>query len=214
MNLVTKAKISGCDDKGSEEGESFYVQFNPNEISISEYTGRFAKKNVKKPGKKNVAASQKTPSEIQAAPHDESKNITFSTKLFFNTYNSASDYSDVRSLISKFDVFLNKDTKKEEDLKRIRFSWGSIQIFGMLTSMSVSYTMFSRDGNPVRAEAAISITGDYVKVALSPPPKDKETFTFADESVGFADALVAYGCMSELKKAAHASGVINLRTLT
>ena len=212
MSFVAKAKISGCDTNGSEEGGSFYVQFNPNEISINEYVGRFAEKKNNKPLKKQTAASQKTPSGAQAAPYDEHKGITLSTKLFFNTYNNAADYSDVRSLISKFDEFLNKNAKEAKELKRIRFSWGSIQVFGLLTSMSVSYTMFSRDGYPVRAEMSISITGDYVKYTPTPAPKDEQTVTHASESAGFADMLAAYGSMSELKAAARTNGIDNLRT--
>jgi hypothetical protein len=213
MTPVEKAIIAVYDKKSGTTKDAFYVQFNPNEISISESAGRLAKKNVSVP-KKNKAAKQQASSEEQAFNFNESRSITFTTKLFFNTYNSASDYSDVRSLINRFDCFLNKKVEKAEDLKKISFMWGSIQIFGLLTAMNVSYTMFSPGGFPVRAEASITIAGDYIGYKLSPPPKDKDSFTFVDESgMGFAAALAAYGSISALKAAARISGVVNLRTL-
>jgi hypothetical protein len=209
---ITKAKISSCDKKGGDEKEDFYVQFNPNEISINEYVGRYGVKKTKTPENKNSQNSQKSPSRTQIIPLDESKGITFSTKLFFNTYNSANSYSDVRPLISNFDKFLNKDVKTAKALKYIRFSWGSTQVFGKLTSMSVSYTMFSREGDPVRAEVSISITGDYVRVTPKSVPEKEQTNTDSEKFSGFADALTAYGSMDELKKASRAGGITNGRT--
>jgi len=213
MEFVTKAIIFECDKSGSQSGSPFEVQFNPNKITIDEDTGHFARKKSKQPAKKNAAAIQETPSAMQSAPFDESRSITFSTDLFFNTCKSASDYSDVRPLIHKFDKFLNKSVEKSNELKRLCFSWGSIQIFGLLTSMRVSYTMFSGDGYPVRAEASISICGDYVKYTQSPVPKAEQTRINVSEPQNFAAALAAYGTISALKTAAQSSGVVNLRVL-
>ena len=209
---ITKAKISACDKKGGDEKDDFYVQFNPNEISINEYVGRYGVKKVKPPENKNSKMSQKSPSGTQIIPLDESKGITFSTKLFFNTYESAAKYSDVRPLISNFDKFLNKDVKTTKALKYIRFSWGSTQVFGKLTSMSVSYTMFSRGGDPIRAEVSISITGDYVRVTPKSVPEKEQTTAAAEKFSGFANALAAYGNLEELKKASRACGITNCRT--
>jgi hypothetical protein len=218
MSSVDKARISACDEKGSEEKSgAFFVQFNPNEITIAESACRFSEKRTDNP-KKNNAASQRTPAKAQADVFDESKGITFSTKLFFNTYSSVdNECRDVRALISKFDRFLNRNAKSARDkgLVRILFAWGSMQVFGLLTSMSVSYMMFSSKGLPVRAEAAITITGDYVKYVPESAPKDVKSVTFAaDKKSGFADALEDYkNDIKKLKSDARKNGVVNLRLM-
>lgn len=213
--LITKARISACDPSGSEIGASFYVQFNPNEISINEYVGSLARKKSKPP-KENKAAEQKTPSEIQATtmPPEEKEGITFSTKLFFNTYNSSSDFSDVRKLISNFDKFLNKKAQEDKELNRIRFSWGSIKVFGVLTAMNVSYTMFSHNGYPVRAEASITINGDYVDVVPAASTGIGIVNIHTEKSTGFSAALAKYGGdIEKLKQSARAKGITNLRKM-
>lgn len=213
MGIISKAKFSECDEKGSEQGAGFFVQFNPNEISIQEHTGEFAEKRARPP-KTQSAAAQETPNAFMNTRFNKKSGVTLSAKLFFNTYNSPGDNGDVRKLIAFFDLFLNKNRQEDKSskLNLIRFSWGSIQVFGILTSLNVTYIMFSSEGTPVRAEAGISITGDYVQYKpKNAVTKETATVSDGDNSLGFAAMLMAYGSMEALKKAARTANVANLR---
>ena len=51
------------------------------------------------------------------------------------------------------------------------FEWGDFTFFGAITSLSTKYTMFSKDGNPIRAEVKVSmkeyINQDFFQVGGS-----------------------------------------------
>ena len=69
----------------------------------------------------------------------------------------------------------------EKQMEKICFHWGTMNIIGFLTAYQETYSMFSPDGKPVRAEVSLTINGKddgYEKVTSSKikePEKKVET---------------------------------------
>lgn len=161
-----KAYICSYEDERPNLGTRFYVQFNPAELSVDEAVGvadgedgqeRFGKLfSVGTVGWQYPAA--------QTLPRRQKDRLTLSATLFFNTLNDLyqDTYEDVRDYIRKLYPYTNKTAGSQREVKQIYFFWGSIAVAGVLTRLNVRYTMFAPDGRPVRAQAEITITGDYV----------------------------------------------------
>lgn len=120
------------------------VQFNPNNISYHIGTNKPEKKGTDDP---NADASKAT----------DSSQLT--VKLFFHTYNSESNYEDVRLKVGELVSlvrFANNDVKEKP---KVQFVWGTIAFEGFIDSISVTYQMFAADGTPVQAEVDMTIEG-------------------------------------------------------
>lgn len=195
--MLSKAKISGVDKNGKPVNTNwFYVQFNPNELSIDE------------PCAQSTASAEGDAYE----KGDGEGALHLSTTLFFNTLTSLSQTSpeDVRGYIRKFYTFTNQDKNRKENLKKICFSWGSLCIVGILQQLNVTYTMFSQSGIPVRCTASISIEGVY----YGEPPKGlaakkEEKLT---EQTSFMDALRSFEEPQDWKKEAKQQGIGKARS--
>lgn len=166
---LTKAVIYSCDGDGNIDGKiKFSVQFNPNELTITEAVGEYnydsptAIENNQKPGSQNDV-TKSLASLLQAQNKKNKSKTRLSFTLFYNTYNEVeqTSYKDVRDEIKQFYPFLNQDKKNKDSLIKIGFGWGSIQMAGVLTSMDTKYKMFAPSGTPVRAEVSIAIEGEY-----------------------------------------------------
>lgn len=156
----------------------FYVPFNPSEISIEEAIGiadisQIDDRQKRRGLKQGSRLGRQHP--MRNSSHRRSRGLTrLSVKLFFNTLTDLyqTSYRDVREDIRKLYPYTNtteritqtgKHTKNKTDkAQMLYFFWGSIAVAGMLSQMSVNYTMFAPDGKPVRAEVSISIEGFYV----------------------------------------------------
>lgn len=142
---IKKAVIKILD--GSNKGKTCTVSFNPNELHFSqsaEYGGG------KSPGDEGYS--------VQFAKM-QIKECSF--KLFFDTYmdtklNVADAYRNVKDLTDKFTALIDIDKVKGSP-PMIRFIWGSFELTGYVKSVSESYTMFSNQGIPVRAELDIGM---------------------------------------------------------
>lgn len=154
MATLEKARIY---DPDAAQAYSFYVQFNPSSIDISERFGKQADKGVRAKKKDGGAEEIQT----QGDPVTALPGAQMSVKLFYNTYRSASDFDDVRSRIKQF-YYFQGPPGVDTDLvnKRIAFSWGSLTMIGTMTALRVSYQMFAPSGVPVRAEVTLEIVGD------------------------------------------------------
>lgn len=168
MSKYQKAYICPYRTGGPVLGERFFVQFNPTEIAIEEAIGvseaeedgiggellRLLKGNTT--GWQSPAAG--------ASSRRNKRSTVLSVTLFFNTLYDLyqESYEDVRKYISRLYPFTNRQSEGKKDVEEIYFFWGSIAIAGILTRMTVHYTMFAPDGKPVRANVELTITGDYV----------------------------------------------------
>lgn len=158
--------------------QAFHVPFNPAELSIEEAIGLsdVDEQEYRDNTKKLLAGRSigwQSPVEGSAKSTKKGK-ITLSMTLFFNTLTSLdqTSYTDVRGYIRKLYYYDNKDVAKDKKPQQIYFEWGSICVAGILTRMQVRYTMFSPEGTPVRAQAEISIAGQYIGEESSAGPKN------------------------------------------
>lgn len=154
METLKKAKIYDPDDPTKY---TFYVQFNPSTIQVSQGYSKQSAKGVN--AEKNAGGAQEK--QLQGNPLEAAAGLHMSVKLFYNTYESASSFEDVRSKIKQFYYFQSPVSQNNSVVNhRIAFAWGSITIIGKLTSFHVSYEMFAPSGVPVRAEVTVEIDGD------------------------------------------------------
>lgn len=168
MAMYQKAYICPFRNGRPELGKKFYVQFNPTELSVEEAIG------VADMGEEDSAEELKRllhgsrvgiqrPLESSVAWKKKNK-LTLSVSLFFNTLEKLNqDFcEDVRKYVGQLYPYTNKAADNRSNVEQIYFFWGSIAVAGILTGMSVRYTVFAPDGKPVRAQVDISIRGDYV----------------------------------------------------
>ncbi|OEF97115.1 CIS tube protein [Desulfuribacillus alkaliarsenatis] len=128
-------------------GQELTVQFNPNKLSITDGVNY----------SETVTMGWKSPRKIPSSQYRNHNARELKVELLFDTYTSMyieSLKKDVKKeYIDKF-IKLIEGTDKPPV---ITFSWGSIQFKGLITAMSYTYTMFTKDGKPVRATMSLSI---------------------------------------------------------
>lgn len=166
MSVLQKAYICPYREGRPVLGEKTFVQFNPSEISVEEAIGADTVAGDMEAELANMwkgcSIGWQQPVNTSTAGQRK-KELTLSAMLFFNTLESLNQttYEDVRGYIQPLYRYTNKTAEKQGKLEQIYFVWGSIAVAGILTQMSVRYTMFAPDGIPVRAQVTISIRGDY-----------------------------------------------------
>lgn len=134
-----------------------YVQFNPESLEYS-----YGKRTPPHRREKSAWADENT----QQSPVETWENTTLSMRLFFNTYTSDRNYTDVREKIKPLRALLSK-TDKNQDVSnpRVEFAWGTFVFEGYLDGLQVTYQLFGSDGTPVRAEARVTISGDEADIS-------------------------------------------------
>lgn len=166
--MYQKAYICPFRNGRPDLGKRFYVQFNPTELSIQEAIGTTGEDENELTQKlKSLLNGNKVGIQQPLKASGEWKKkgeLTLSVSLFFNTLEKLNQdsYEDVRRYVGQLYPYTNKTLDKSGNVEQIYFFWGSIAVAGILTGMSVNYTVFAPDGKPVRAQVSISIRGDYV----------------------------------------------------
>ena len=142
--------------------KKYYVQFNPNTLEYSASRGGNAYKGVSAQGGQGSAREP----QMQSSPLSEPEGSLLSVKLFYHTYASRDDFSDVRAKIYSIRAFLPSGKgENSSSSPRIQFVWGTLAYAGTLESLHVSYQMFAHDGTPVQAEVSITIRGEDLDVS-------------------------------------------------
>ena len=86
--------------------------------------------------------------------------VQVSLELLFDTYEKGTDVrEEYTKKIYKMTLVNESETDKEKRRPpRVTFSWGEVIIpKAVITSFSVSYTLFLPDGKPVRAKVSLSL---------------------------------------------------------
>lgn len=168
MAVYQKAYICPFRNGRPDWGKRFYVQFNPTELSIQEAIGAAEadEQEISEELKRLLRGSRTgIQKPLKTSGEWKKKNqLTLSVSLFFNTLEKLNQdtYEDVRNYVGQLYPYTNKDTDSSIGVEQIYFFWGSIAVAGLLTDMSVRYTVFAPDGKPVRAQVELTIRGDYV----------------------------------------------------
>ncbi|MCB9137783.1 MAG: peptidoglycan-binding protein [Caldilineaceae bacterium] len=142
------ARMFDVDKSGNQIGSiNVSCMFNPFEYTVSK-SNTFAEK------AKNASNS----------PHGElfkSGAQTLKLTLFFDTYETGEDVSRTTNQLWKFmmpkdGAFVDQDTKIEPP--QVAFEWGVFLFVAHITNMSQQFTLFQKDGTPVRAKVDVTLT--------------------------------------------------------
>jgi len=122
-----------------------------------------------------------------------------------------------------FTTFLSlvKYDQKQHTPPQVGFIWGkSLHFVGKLFSYDVQYTVFNRDGAPVRAKISMQIMGEELSFTEhedqypreSPDRTKQRTLHYGDQL--WMMAQEEYGDVAHWKTIAQANGILNPRTIS
>jgi nucleoid-associated protein YgaU len=191
------------DEKGGEK-EKMTVQFNPSELSIE------SSSDFSDDGGIGPAAGRKPQFVAE-------RRSAMKLRLTFDGFAMAGSLDeDKAGDVNKPLGFLRRLVAVDEAQHRppmCLFEWGGNVFMGYAESLSVSYTMFTSRGIPIRAVADISFKGvEDKRLALQSPDRTRRHVV----TQGTPLYLVAYGAYNdpgEWRRIAEANGVKNPRKL-
>jgi hypothetical protein len=67
--------------------------------------------------------------------------------------------TDVKTQVRKLEAVVYCYDGSQHEPDPVRVLWGSLVLFGRLTSLSINYTLFKPSGEPLRAKATLSLRG-------------------------------------------------------
>lgn len=157
---LTPARIIEVKDNGNpKQGGAVEIKcmFNPYEYTVS---------------KQNTFESKA--SNGPATPPSIFKNAgpqSLKLKLYFDTFEASKDVSETTRQLWKL---MEPTTRKSSDKKKkiappaVAFEWGVFRFVSVIKSMAQKFTLFLKDGTPVRAEVNITFVqhhdiNDYPK---------------------------------------------------
>lgn len=195
------------------------VQFNPTNYSIS--------RSVDWKEKKGLSEDSK-PDNVQTAG---SNLATLQVKLILDTTTEFPDYvikpklkeylNDSKELtkICREIALLSKKYPDDHIPSSLTFSWGSLEFEGHLSSLTTSYQMFNRNGEPVRVELDMTILGEEKEITTimernpdqSPDRTKYRQLQQKDEL--WMLAYEEYGTVSSWKEIAKENDILNPRKI-
>ena len=168
IDNLTKSLPSWLGDK-----KRFEVKFNPSQLSFQVYAGNkvykndLAQSNADENGNVSITYQDMAPRiqmNVQLVFDDYERTQAFMTEKFSDSSAALRTVIDgavsakthktysVRPQVEGFiGALRNNYTRK------ITFYWGNMSYSGVLTSVNAEYTMFSTDGNPIRAHVSLGI---------------------------------------------------------
>ncbi len=178
------------------------VLFNP-----SEYTQRKSAKYKEEPSIKSTNTLQLTGSELETLEMD----------LFFDTYESnenVRDYTDKITDLIDYDQSENDQSRRPARI--LKFVWGGINFTCVLESATRRFTMFNKDGVPVRATLTVTFK-EYplknVSTEDSSSNSNGRVVTLKTGDSFWAIAANAYGSPSMWRSIAEKNNIANPRIL-
>lgn len=156
-----QAKIVAVDQSGvplprsSERYVELEFQFNPEQISITKTVSWTSKES-------SALGGRVTPQSKRNAPDMDfggGQPATFSLDLVFDTTQEGDDVRGYTQELLKLTMMGKQQGPFRAPPPRVQFQWGSFVLFmAVVTSVTVTYTLFLPDGTPVRAKAKVSFT--------------------------------------------------------
>ncbi|HCS13703.1 MAG: peptidoglycan-binding protein [Zetaproteobacteria bacterium CG06_land_8_20_14_3_00_59_53] len=148
---------------GTRDGEAFTAMLNPESFKHDKsinYSG-MSKSDIKKAGGIPLGASAAMPRFKNTGSEKVSFSLTVDGTGVVppNSENSGSISGKIKALSQV--VYDYKGSSHEPNV--VKLVWGSFCFYGRLTSMSTDYTLFTPDGEPLRAKVSLSFT-DYTSI--------------------------------------------------
>lgn len=128
-----------------ENGGAFAVQYNPVNFKFDKPVS----------WKEHDEQGQESKLEFQKV-----QPATISMELTFDTTHNDNDVR--KSWVNKLLQMTNPTVPDEGDTEKMRppiveFSWGEFMFVGVVESVNATYSMFSQQGNPIRAKASVKM---------------------------------------------------------
>jgi nucleoid-associated protein YgaU len=204
-STLVKALIEVLDNEGNrkDEPEEIPVMFNPTEYSLDKQLNIDQKE---RPGRT-------APTEQFVSGNAES----LSTEFLFDTMESGGDVR--KTYTDRIDSLLVADqSQNPPEPPKCRFVWGSLIFKGRLKSAKKTFTMFDRDGVPVRAKVQVTFEGSRILEEESSAAQEQSGDGTRSHTVTEGDTLwdiagAEYGDPQQWRRIADANGVENPRTL-
>lgn len=211
------AKISSMD--GSIVVE---CMFNPDTYTVSYSNTYTSSSNSGVPTAKKQKGS-KTP-EVRVPPQ-----VKFSSygrpsltlpDLLFDTYETPS--KDLTETIEKLEKFMSPSDGKYDnpatEPPEVKFEWSKFSFQAFITSLKITYTMFDKDGTPVRAKVNMTFmeSTDYKNKKQNPTSGGGPIEEIREVTAGDRLDLIAadiYGDSTKWRLIADRNGITDPRTL-
>ena len=193
-------------DAGLEPGDDeIAVQFNPDEVSVDKSV-TYAEHDI--PG---------LDSPLQQFVGGDAE--TLSVELFFDVYEGRDDggVDDVRELTDSVSELVMVDGDRHAP-PLVKFVWGTISFESVIESANTTYTMFRRDGTPVRARMDVTFR-EYTPAGrqLAEEPRhspDTTTIHLVSEGDTLPGIAAAeYDDPARWRHIARSNGIVNPRRL-
>jgi nucleoid-associated protein YgaU len=145
---LTAARIYEVDKKGNKKGNlEVACIFNPYEYTVS----------------KSNTYSEKPKKNTDTAHAEFSKSgpQTLKLVLFFDTYETGKDVSQETRKLWRFMMTKEQKPKHKGDKEeppQVAFEWGVFKFVAFITNMTQQFTLFTKDGTPVRAKVDATFT--------------------------------------------------------
>jgi hypothetical protein len=186
-------------------GDTFFVEFNPEEYTIS---------------KDNAFAAQAIPGLSAPLLQYVNGNVrTLEMELLFDTYATPSAAKeDVRTLTNRVTNLLNIESETHAP-PILLLAWSSLQFTGVLTRVTQKFILFDNNGTPVRARLNVTFQ-EYVDPEHQAKVDNKQTADFTKSHVlvdgETLDAIAAayYGDATLWRPIAIANGLDDPSALT
>lgn len=205
---LVAARIYEVDSSGNEKGGGVSVDcmFNPYEYTVS-------KRNSYEQKSQNKSSVPKVEFK-QAGPQ------TLKLNLVFDTYESGDNVSLQTNVLWKM---MQPNTEQGTQAKvpppEVAFEWGVFKFVSVITNMTQKFTLFKKDGTPVRANVDVTFTqhkdlNDYPRQnpTSGGGPIERVWRVMAGDRLDTIAAAV-YGDASRWRRIAEHNGVVNPRRL-
>lgn len=145
------AVIYECEEQGNQVrkkmgGVSVNCMFNPFEYSVT---------------KTNTYETKSTNASVPTMEFKSAGEKTLKLNLVFDTYEELIPTSQDVTKATR-ELWKLMEVKDESDGKKrpppVAFEWGGFQFFAVIKSITQKFTLFTKDGTPVRAEVEINFS--------------------------------------------------------
>lgn len=126
-------------------GDPITVQFNPTTLRLA---------------MQNSVDMKKAFGKRPATQYDGTSSSTLSFDLVFDTADEGTSDTpvDVRTRVAPIEQFLLPASGERKSIPpRVQFTYGSMQLIGVMTSLNADYDLFSSHGIPLRAKVGVTI---------------------------------------------------------
>lgn len=126
--------------------ETVHCMFNPNEYTLS---------------KQNQWTREKTKGKnVPTFEFSQGGAQTLKLQLFFDTYAEKQDVNDHTDPLWDM-MMVNPDKTNSKSNKsrppKVEFQWGGLAFIGVITNMTEKFTLFEKDGTPLRATVDVTL---------------------------------------------------------